>query len=139
MKRNILQPMTLSDGTHLPANSHVLLPIVPHQREDPRIPDTDTFDGLRYWKLRQNPDMANKLQFATADEYTLHFGYGKHACPGRFLASNTVKLVLGRLLLDYDMRFPKGQGRPKDLHAHEYIFPSIFGRVEFKRRSRGET
>ena len=30
------------------------------------------------------------------------FGYGEHACPGRFFASNEIKIALAHLLLKYD-------------------------------------
>lgn len=36
------------------------------------------------------------------------FGYGRHACPGRFFAANEIKLILARLLLDYDVSMPEG-------------------------------
>ena len=106
--------------------------IQPHQQEDPNIPDPESFDGLRYYRMRQQEGHANKHQFATTDPYTLHFGHGKHACPGRFLASNVIKLVLARFLLDFDFRFPPGQGCPEDVRAHEYIFPNPLGKVEYR-------
>ena len=134
-KRNVLQPITLSDGQILPKGAHTLMPIALHQFQDPRLENPHEFDGLRYYKIRQTPGNSNRLQFATTDEYTLHFGHGKHACPGRFLASNTIKIILGQLLLDYDFRFPEGQGRPADVHAHEYIFPDPNGLVEFSERN----
>ena len=105
-----------------------------HQQEDPSIPDPEVFDGLRYYRMRQREGHANKHQFATTDPYTLHFGHGKYSCPGRFLASNVIKLILGRLLLDFDFRFPSSQGRPEDVRVHEYVFPDPLGKVEFKLR-----
>ena len=134
-KRNILQELTLPNGQVLPRGAHTLLPIEPHAFEDPKLKDPDAFDGLRYYKMRQQQqEYANKLQFATVDKYNLHFGLGKHACPGRFLASNTIKMILGQLLLEYDFRFPRGQGRPHDVSAHEYIFPNPDGLIELRKR-----
>lgn len=109
--------------------------IQPHQQEDPSIPDPGVFDGFRYYRMRQQAGHANKHQFATTDPYALHFGHGKYSCPGRFLASNVIKLVLGRFLLDFDFRFPPVQGRPEDVHAHEYIFPNPHGKVEVRLRT----
>lgn len=40
------------------------------------------------------------------------FGYGKHACPGRFFAGNELKLILVKMLEKYEIglkvpqRFP---------------------------------
>jgi cytochrome P450 len=37
------------------------------------------------------------------------FGLGKHACPGRFFASNEMKVALCHLLLKYDFEFLNGE------------------------------
>ena len=42
----------------------------------------------------------------------MSFGFGRHACPGRFFAANEIKLILARLLLDYDIRMPPGVTEP---------------------------
>lgn len=42
----------------------------------------------------------------------MSFGFGRHACPGRFFAANEIKLILARLLLDYDLRMPPGVDEP---------------------------
>lgn len=39
----------------------------------------------------------------------MSFGYGRHACPGRFFAANEIKLIMARLLLDFDFKMPDGQ------------------------------
>ena len=39
------------------------------------------------------------------------FGYGSHACPGRFFATNAVKICLSELLLRYDIALENGQIR----------------------------
>jgi cytochrome P450 len=36
----------------------------------------------------------------------LAFGYGRHACPGRFFAANEIKMILARLVLDFDIKMP---------------------------------
>ena len=40
----------------------------------------------------------------------LIFGYGKHSCPGRFFASNEIKVIVIHMLLKYDWEFTD-QGR----------------------------
>lgn len=102
---------------------------------DPEVtPNPHTFDGFRAYRERQKPGETNRHQFATTDRNNLHFGHGKYACPGRFFASNEVKMILAHLLLKYDIKFPEGQGRPENISAHEYIFPNPMGVVEFKER-----
>ena len=42
----------------------------------------------------------------------MSFGFGRHACPGRFFAANEMKLIMARLLLDYDIKMPPGVSEP---------------------------
>ncbi len=43
------------------------------------------------------------------------FGFGRHACPGRFFAANEIKLVLAQLLLNYDMKLPEGAEKLREI------------------------
>lgn len=38
----------------------------------------------------------------------MSFGFGRHACPGRFFACNEIKLIVAQLLLEYDVKMPDG-------------------------------
>jgi hypothetical protein len=87
---------------------------------------------------------AHKWQFATTDLTALHFGHDRHACPGRFMAGNIIKLVLADLLLGYDFRldesFLNAEGRvrrPRSWSAFEYSFPNPMAKVWFRRRAVG--
>jgi cytochrome P450 len=51
----------------------------------------------------------------------LTWGYGQHACPGRFFAANEIKLMLARILMDYDLRLPEGM-TAKDVQ--DYFTPN---------------
>jgi cytochrome P450 len=104
---------------------------------DPKVtPEPMLFDGFRHYKNRQKPGEANKHQFATTSETNLHFGHGKYACPGRFFASNTVKLLLANLLLRYEFKLSGGgTERPPNMCLHEYVFPNPEAEVEFRLRT----
>lgn len=54
------------------------------------------------------------LQFATAAGDQLFWGYGKDACPGRFFASNLMKIMTIDFLENYDFAFRDGV-RPPDV------------------------
>ena len=54
----------------------------------------------------------------TVTKDSLEFGYGKHACPGRFFAVNEIKLILANLLLRFDFKMKQEdakQGKFKPL------------------------
>lgn len=41
------------------------------------------------------------------------FGFGTHACPGRFFAAHEVKMAMCHLLLKYDWKMADGADAPK--------------------------
>jgi cytochrome P450 len=83
----------------------------------------------------------NKHQFVTTSLDSLNFGHGNHACPGRFFASNEIKVVLIELLRNWEIRLKgdverKGgeDKRPKS-HIQEFsVVPNMFAEIDFKRR-----
>jgi cytochrome P450 len=74
-------------------------------------PSPQTFDGFRAYKARASGKAADiaRNQFVTSNEENLTFGYGRHACPGRFFAANEIKMVVSRLILEYDVKMPNGE------------------------------
>lgn len=131
--------MTLSDGTYLPTGVHLMVPIAPVVTDADVTPDPLLFDGLRHYRDRKRPDQATRHQFATTSATNLHFGHGKFACPGRFLAGNSIKMLLSNLLLRYDVGFVGGgTDRPANVHLHEYVFPNPYACVEFRPRESQE-
>lgn len=105
---------------------------------DPDIyPDPERFDGFRFFKLR-SPDDPNtaRLQYAASNLDSMAFGYGRHACPGRFFASNEIKMIMVHLLMNYEFKFPKGvTERPTSFAAETQFLPNHIARVMLKGRS----
>ncbi|KAJ3940419.1 uncharacterized protein N0V96_009417 [Colletotrichum fioriniae] len=76
---------------------------------DPAIYEhPETYDIHRFRRMREQPGGANKAQLVTTSPEHLGFGHGLHACPGRFFASNEVKVALCHLLLKYDWKLAPG-------------------------------
>lgn len=73
---------------------------------DPTVfPDAARFDPLRFYRLRTAPGAdPSAHQFATVSEDALNFGWGRHACPGRFFAANEIKMVVAAVLLEWDVK-----------------------------------
>ncbi len=38
----------------------------------------------------------------------MQFGFGRHACPGRFFAANEIKMIIANFVMDYDIKLPDG-------------------------------
>ncbi|KAI2632123.1 cytochrome P450 [Hypoxylon sp. NC1633] len=110
MNRYVEKDVELSDGTILPKGSRIM---VAANFSDPTIyPEPEKFDAARFLKMRQQPGQENNWQFVTTSAAHTSFGHGQHACPGRFFASNEIKIALCHMLLKYDWRFIPDVGRP---------------------------
>ncbi|KAJ2988218.1 hypothetical protein NUW58_g4093 [Xylaria curta] len=72
------------------------------------FPEPKTYRGRRFLGMRELPGQENKWQFVTTSPEHLSFGHGVHACPGRFFASNEIKVILCHMLLKYDWKLPAG-------------------------------
>lgn len=120
--RYATKDIPLSDGTVIPKGASIV--VSSHSREDESIyPDAKTYDGYRFLNKRQEPGNAHRFQLVTTSPQLLGFGYGVHACPGRFFASNEIKILLIHLLMKYDWKFAdENQERPKNFeHGSEII------------------
>lgn len=134
--RKVMKPISLSDGTQLPPGTRILAPQAGISLDERYFPEPEKFDALRFYKMRQESDEAsNRWQFTSLNDTNINFGAGKHACPGRFFASNEIKLVLAHLLINYDIRLKKGEERPKAMSVVMTKAPSPNAELEFKRRS----
>ncbi|KAJ5247562.1 cytochrome P450 [Penicillium chermesinum] len=108
-------------------------------QNDPAVTSNpETFDGFRYYELRQREGEENLHQFATTENRILNFGHGPNACPGRFFASIEIKIILVRLLMDYEFRFKPGQKRPRNMYAHEFVFPNPSTEILVRQRPASE-
>ncbi|PKS11658.1 hypothetical protein jhhlp_001809 [Lomentospora prolificans] len=134
--RKVIQPIDLSDGTHLPAGTKLLAPQAGFSRDPRFFPDPETFDALRFYKLRQQSDEdANRWQFTSINDTNMNFGAGRHACPGRFFAGNEVKMALAYFLLNYDIKLKEGETRPKPMMVVMSKAPDPNVELLFRRRS----
>ncbi|KAL4880371.1 putative cytochrome P450 oxidoreductase [Aspergillus karnatakaensis] len=114
--RKIIQPMTLSNGTFLPANSYVALPgsaySVIEKGGKKRV-----FQPFQ-WAEKSVLEGSTRFKYIFAGPDSLEFGAGTHVCPGRFFAVNVLKATLSRILIRYDFHLPEGTTRPEDQYNH---------------------
>ncbi|KAI1337314.1 cytochrome P450 [Xylariaceae sp. FL0016] len=148
--RIVCTPTRLPDGTALPAGTHFCMASSATQNDPANLPhnpkrdldannpyDPTAFDPFRWAHLRDDPahpENAHRFQFATTDSSSLHFGHGRFACPGRFYASQQIKMIFAHLLLLYDFKYPEGQKRPRNLCSDENLYPDPAARVMIRRR-----
>lgn len=138
MHRVLLQRVVLSDGTVLPRKAHISMAVNAIQNDPDITPEPEVFDGLRYYKLRQREGESHLHQFSTTQDRILNFGHGPNSCPGRFFASLEIKVILVRLVMDFEFKFKHGNKRPENLRAHEFIFPNPDAEILMRRRPASE-
>ncbi|KAI0178730.1 putative cytochrome P450 [Hypoxylon sp. FL1284] len=133
-QRKAMVPITLSNRFHVPAGMILqcntnIFDEMPAQWGDPH-----EFDGFRFYKLRSKPEDVNKYQFASPTYDSMQFGFGRDACPGRFFASNQIKIILAYIISHYDIKFEGGATeRPKNIMFEVNVLADPTKMVLFKK------
>ncbi|KAL4892150.1 cytochrome P450 [Aspergillus ambiguus] len=132
MRRYASEDIKLSDGTIIKKGSNLL--VSNSRMWDPNVyADPETFDPYRFLKLRETPGHETSAQVASPSPDHMGFGFGKHACPGRFFAVNEVKIALCHILLKYDIRLPDGY-TPKKRESGVSLNVDPFAKLSVRRR-----
>lgn len=152
----------LSDGVFIKRGSSITIP--PPMRDPSIHENPEEFDGYRFYRIRQQPGKKNvsisysspepicssgeinltdmnelkTSQLVTTSPTELGFGYGQHACPGRFLAVNEVKIVLCHFILKYEWRLPEGAQKPHWVAYGNALDSDRVAKIEIRRRDSDE-
>ncbi|EKG14399.1 Cytochrome P450 [Macrophomina phaseolina MS6] len=118
-QRKVLRPFTLSTSVRIPGNTVLEFPTVTTSLDPSVFPDPHTFDPLRFYRIRTAPDADHSSnQFVTVSADATWWGWGSHACPGRFFAANEIKMVVAQIVLEWDVKMP-GVGEGEALGSRE--------------------
>ncbi|KAF1815691.1 cytochrome P450 [Eremomyces bilateralis CBS 781.70] len=140
-KRILEEDVQLSNGVFLPKGTLVASPAEAVGNDPAHFENPDEFDGYRFYRLRQKGGLQGNLnQMVTANKQNLAFGYGKHACPGRFFAVAEIKLIVAHILLNYDIELAdKSVGRyPNKFHG-DACTPDTSKQLLFRKRLSGQS
>ncbi|KAL4970622.1 cytochrome P450 [Aspergillus stella-maris] len=148
-QRRTLQRLKLSNGTELPSGTLVCAPADAIAFDPNFYTNPDTFDGLRFFKLRQEAEEAGngksgsskasakvRHQFVATSKTQVQFGLGRHACPGRWFAGHVIKTVVAGILLNYDLRFRDGEGKRKAFLFQTTNMPDPKTRILVRRKEK---
>ncbi|KAJ4417900.1 hypothetical protein N0V85_001640 [Neurospora sp. IMI 360204] len=138
--RKVLKTFVLSNGQVIPKGSTIEVPNYAVSRDPEVYPNPDVFDPLRFYNLRNEArgkgevEQAATNQFVSINKEFLTFGYGRHACPGRFFAANEIKMILANLVLTYEMGLVEGETeRYKDWDIAAGTIPDPTKDVMFRK------
>ncbi|KGO44761.1 Cytochrome P450 [Penicillium expansum] len=116
--------MTISRGTNVAVDSSMMW--------DPAVyTNPSSYDAYRFLRQRQTGNTGAALASSTPEH--IAFGIGKPVCPGRFFASNEVKIALAKILLTYDVRIPEGF-TPKMVELGFEMICDPTAKVEIRKR-----
>ncbi|KAF5332141.1 hypothetical protein D9611_008153 [Ephemerocybe angulata] len=98
-------------------------------------PDGDEFDPYRF--INMEKETGRRITSVTTSISSLTFGHGRHACPGRFFATQEMKLMLALFLQTYDMKLDNKDGaRPKNMWVGLSCVPNQSASIMFRKRAR---
>ncbi|KAL8871199.1 MAG: hypothetical protein Q9174_002918 [Haloplaca sp. 1 TL-2023] len=120
LTKEVVHPngLSLPNGTHVPRGAWLGVPVIGLHRDDRFYPEALKYDPFRFARLNQDRrDLQRKTGVRGDQETTplrdldaarptstyVGFGYGKHACPGRWFAVQLLKILLAYITINYDI------------------------------------
>ncbi|KAI8239423.1 Cytochrome P450 monooxygenase eqxH [Colletotrichum sp. SAR 10_99] len=101
-RRLATENIELSSGFVIRKGQRVIINNM-HMWDNEWYDNPEQYDGYRFLRMR-NTDEEKHAHLVSASPKHTGFGYGQHACPGRFFAANELKIALAHLLLKYDWK-----------------------------------
>ncbi|PQE08277.1 Cytochrome P450 protein [Rutstroemia sp. NJR-2017a BVV2] len=133
LEREVVRDVTLPNGVKLSRGTKI--GVDSSVMWDSKVyPNSQEYDPQRYLRLRQSGNSAAVLSSSSPDHHV--FGLGKSVCPGRFFASNEVKIAIARIILNYDLRAKVKNESRRVVEVGFMLFsmPGVPLEIEIKRR-----
>ncbi|KAF9779922.1 hypothetical protein IL306_001092 [Fusarium sp. DS 682] len=130
--------VTFPSGTHVPKGLRIAVPGYSVLQDSEIYPEPKAYKPLRFYESRQN-DADEYVKSArnalpTATQHFLAWGLGRNACPGRFFASNEIKMLIAYILLNYDIEhLPE---RPRNTWIAQNRIPPMKATLRIRKNSR---
>lgn len=136
------EPIDLGEGRRITAGSNIRT-VFPAQmvHMDPDIyQEPGKFDAFRFSRGFETPQDSSAQQATTKRELMttvstsfLPFGYGRHACPGRWFVAQMVKQALSYVFLNYDVEVVKKPG--KRMSMLNFMLPPQSAEIRVSRKA----
>ena len=129
--RGILNDHTLSNGLSLKKGQFVCISGYSRAMDAHFFPDPNRYDALRAYNQNLQDHRARPFSNVLADDY--RWGAGRWACPGRYIATLMAKVILVKLLDEYELKF-FSETCPQKTLLHEFIFFHPNTKLRVRRR-----
>ncbi|CAF3475596.1 unnamed protein product [Fusarium graminearum] len=133
-QRAAIADMTLPDGTFVPKGTKLEINTCSIHKDKDLYENPGDFDALRFYKMRQAPGQGAKYQYFSVGREDLSWGFGRHACPGRYLSAINIKLIMAELLMNYDIKLCDGASRPPNIEFEVLCSPDPDYEILLKSR-----
>ncbi|KAI9569394.1 cytochrome P450 [Boletus coccyginus] len=134
LSRKALKDFTFSDGTFIPKGTSVAAATLSLHNDKNLYGNPEVFDPFRFAEMREDDGKGAKHQFASTSIEYLPFGHGRHACPGRAFAANTLKSMLAHVVVTYDVKLEDNATLPANWHIGTFIKANSRAKVMFRNR-----
>ena len=157
MDRMIVAPkgVTMNNGMHIPQGTRLGTATYSIHHDDSVYDHALTYDAFRFSRARETAlenghgaangsaskeDLekvleSKNLSTVTTSDTFLSFGHGRHACPGRFFAAMEMKLLVGYIVMNYDVE-PMAV-RPPNSFMGGTVLPPMKAKISVRRRAAG--
>jgi len=130
--RAILENHTLSTGIELKKGQYLCVSGAKRAMDPELFPDPEKYDGLRAYK---DLDKHRSTPFSNSHAEDFRWGSGRWACPGRYIATLLTKMIIVKIVDEYEFGFPNNRP-PQITSLHEFNF--ILPNTKFLIRRRQE-
>ncbi|KAL7938508.1 cytochrome P450 [Trichoderma chlorosporum] len=141
-RRKALVPYTFQDGSFINKGDWACVPQRAMMQDSTRYRDAQTFDGFRFARanaqLQQQKESIDipeqkASKFTDASPDWPIWGFGNAACPGRFYASLVTKLILIRIVQDWECKMPNPE-EPRSRTWRSSIVPRSSTIIMFRKK-----
>ncbi|RYP77686.1 hypothetical protein DL771_001054 [Monosporascus sp. 5C6A] len=91
----------------------------------------DSYDGMRFYE--RDLERHRARPFRGLDGDVLTWGSGRWACPGRVVANMMIKILMVKLLDEYDFAFVN-EKKPSVMRIHEFLMLNPTAKIKVRRR-----
>ncbi|KAK0196180.1 cytochrome P450 [Armillaria mellea] len=133
MNRVARKDFVFSDGTVVPAGSHIAVAALGTHLDEENYEDPLEFKPWRFSEKRKQEGESSRHQMVTPGLDFVFFGHGRSTCPGRFFAVSELKALMSYVLINFDVKMDKV---PPSMWFSGNQFPNQSSKVLFRKRIR---
>ncbi|MCJ1375679.1 hypothetical protein MMC20_006916, partial [Loxospora ochrophaea] len=136
--------LELNDGTKVPKGVRVGVPLQAIHHDPSFYHEPSRFNAFRFSEackplqttsqpLRDAAQSGKRERCVDINERFLTYGFGRHACPGRFFASQMMSLALAYIIQNYDIEHTSKRAKSQSiLHI---LIPPTSATIRIRRRT----